>query len=84
MKTAWHAVLLALPGVLIVSALYYLIRTASNRTTDSDSMSSISVNPLNAVGYSQYLTPRGRVYRQRFIIVVAALVLSVILAQYVG
>lgn len=65
----------------MVACIYYMFRTAANRTPDADRAGELALNPLRAIGYPQYLTPRGKMYRRRCIIAFAIIVLLVILAK---
>lgn len=70
----------ALAGSM-VACLYYIFRTAANRTPEADGMKGSPINPLRAIGYPQYLTPRGKMYRRRCMIAFAIIVILVILAK---
>lgn len=83
-ETGWRILLVTAEALSLLLAFYYLVRTASNKTPAADKLPRISVNPLNVIGYPEYLTERGRIYRRRCLIAVTVFVLTVALGWLTG
>ena len=81
LRIAWSILVFAGLAGSMVASLYYMFRAAANRTSDADSATELAVSPLRAIGYPQYLTPRGKMYRRRCVIAGAIIVILVILAK---